>query len=37
LRTIKENKHIQNKILREREEEWLRLLRIAEEEAERKR
>ena len=35
LRVIKENKHIQDKIIAEKEEERLRKLRIAEEEAER--
>jgi hypothetical protein len=35
LRVIRENKHIQDKIVAEREEERLRKLRIAEEEAER--
>ena len=37
LRVIRENKHIQDKIVAEREEERLRKLRIAEEEAERQR
>ncbi len=35
LRVIEENKHIQDQIIAEREEESLRKLRITEEEAER--